>query len=264
MMKPFARALFGALPCALLFAGAAAAETRHMAAPGTHLAVDSPCAREVTIDPDPSLSGQVTVDATADNPQEVAQLQFTTGDTAKLRGPTDQCWRPNGSFSFEPTLVIHIRVPPQFPIGVDESGSGDYRVGVVGALSVDFSGSGRLRAESVTSVAVDMSGSGELTVGRADGAVHAEISGSGAIDIAAGTLPSVDLDISGSGGFRLASGSVGKLKVDTSGSGKVRVDGTVGDAALDLSGSGSVDIAKLTGSMSQQVDGSGSVRIGSR
>jgi len=260
-MNPFVRAL----PCAILLAaGAAAAEPRQMTGSGSSLAVDSPCARQVTIDPDPSLSGQVVVDATADNPQELAQLVLTSGDAAKLRGPTDQCWRPNESFSFEPTLAIHIRVPPHFAIAVNESGSGDYRIGVAGALSVDVSGSGKLQAESVTTLAVDMSGSGQLNVGRADGAVHAEISGSGAIDVANGTLPDLDLDISGSGGFRLAAGSVGRLKVDTSGSGKVRVDGTVGDASLDISGSGNVDIAKLTGSISQQVDGSGTVRIGSR
>ena len=260
-MNLFARAL----PCAILFAtGAAAAEPRHMTASGSSFAVDSPCARQVTIDPDPSLSGQVVVDATADNPQELAQLQLLSGDTAKLRGPQDQCWRPNGSFSFEPTLAIHVRVPPHFAIGIDEGGSGDYRVGAAAALSVDFSGSGRLQAESATALSVDLSGSGQLAVAHLDGAAHAEISGSGAIDIGAGSLPTLDLDISGSGGFRLGAGSIGKLKVDTSGSGKVRVDGTVGDASLDISGSGNVDIAKLTGSISQQVDGSGAVRIGSR
>ena len=231
---------------------------------GTSLAVDSPCARQVTIDPDPSLSGQVMVDATADNPQELAQLVLSSGDAVKLRGPTDQCWRPDGSFSFEPTLAIHIRVPPHFAIGIDEGGSGDYRVGAAGALSVDFSGSGKLQAESATALSVDLSGSGQLAVAHLDGAAHAEISGSGAIDVGAGALPTLDLDISGSGGFRLGAGSIGKLKVDTSGSGKVRVDGTVGDASLDISGSGNVDIAKLTGSISQQVDGSGTVRIGSR
>jgi len=260
-MNPFARALPYAI---LLAAGTAAAEPRHMTGSGASLGVDSPCARQVTIDPDPSLSGQVVVDATADNPQELAQLVLTSGEAAKLRGPTEECWRPDGSDSFEPTLAIHIRVPPHFAIAIDESGSGDYRVGAAGALSLDVSGSGRLQAESATALSVDLSGSGQISLAHLDGAAHAEISGSGAIDIATGALPTLDIDISGSGGFRVGAGSVGKLKVDTSGSGKVRVDGTVGEASLDISGSGNVDIAKLTGSISQQVDGSGTVRIGSR
>jgi hypothetical protein len=261
-MSPFARAL----PFAILLAAgtAAAAEPRHLAGSGTSLEVDSPCARQVTIDPDPSLSGQVSVDATADNPEELAQLVLTGGDSVKLRGPTNQCWRPDNSFSFEPTLVINIRVPPHFPIAIDESGSGDYHVGPAGAFSVDLSGSGKLQAESVTTLTVDISGSGRLAVAHANGAAHAGISGSGAIDIAEGTLPDLNLDISGSGEFLLRAGTVAKLKVDTSGSGSVRVDGTVGDASVGISGSGGVDIAKLTGSISKDIDGSGEVRIGSR
>ncbi|MEJ0046584.1 MAG: DUF2807 domain-containing protein [Rhodospirillales bacterium] len=261
-MKPRLRALPFAF---FLFAGTAAAEQRHMTATGTSFGVASPCARQVTIDPDPTLSGQVTIDATADNPQELAQLAFSgSGDAAKLRGPTDRCWRPDENIRFEPTLTIHVRVPPNFAVAIDESGSGDYRLGTIGALAVDFSGSGRLQAAAITTLSVDMSGSGQLSAARVDGAVHAEISGSGAIDIAGGTLPALDLDISGSGGFRLGAGSIGKMNVDTSGSGKVQIGGTVGDAKLQLSGSGSVDIAKLTGSMSQEVEGSGTVRIGSR
>jgi hypothetical protein len=260
-MNPFARALPFAI---LLAAGTAAAEPRHMSGSGSSLEVATPCARHVTIDPDPSLSGQVSVDATADNPEELAQLVLTSGDSVKLRGPTNECWRPDNNFSFEPTLAITIRVPPHFSIAIDESGSGDYQIGPAGALAVDLSGSGKLQAESVTTLTVDISGSGRLAIAHANGAAHVGISGSGAIDIAEGTLPDLNLDISGSGEFRQRAGTVAKLKVDASGSGSVRVDGTVGDASVGISGSGGVDIAKLAGSISKEVDGSGEVRIGSR
>jgi hypothetical protein len=255
-----------ALACLTLVAAgtAIAAEPRHMTASGASLKIDGPCARHVSIQPDPTLNGQVAVDATADNPQEIAQLALNSDDGAKLFTPADRCWRPDGSWNFEPTLTLTIRVPPHFPINIDES-NGNYTIGpVAGPLAADLSGSIQLHADSVTTLAVDMSGSGQVTIGQADGTVHADMSGSGTIDIGTGTLPDLTLDMSGSGRFRLGAGSIAKLRLETDGSGQVQIGGTVGDGTISISGSGSVNIAKVTGQLRQDVSGSGSVQIGSR
>jgi hypothetical protein len=267
-----------ALPCAvLLAAGSASAASVQLTAPGTALGVDDPCAKQITIEPDPALKNKITLQATADHTEELAQLVLDGGTVAATVTPgnkgttatlhtTGECWRPGGAWSFNSTLVLAIHVPAHTPISLDMSGSSIVHLGAIaGPLNLSLSGSSKIRADSITSLALDMSGSGEVDVGRLDGKVGAQMSGSGGVSIASGTIPELALEMSGSGDLHVSgAGNVGKLKLDSNGSGNVQIDGTVGDAALELAGSSGVRIGTLTGSITQDVSGSASVQIGKK
>ena len=263
-MPPFKS--LGPLPYTLpmlLAAGLAHAQPRHLEATGASFAIDSSCARTVTIEPLPGLAGRVTVDATADHPDETAQLVFDSGSTAKLRIAGDECWRPDGGWSGSPTMKLAIHVPPGFGIAIDEGGGVTYAIGAVnGPLSLDLSGGVTLSAAEATTLNVDISGGGEATVATVDGPVKASISGGGRVTIAQGQVSALNLDISGGGGFALHGGEVAALSLDVSGGGQVHIDGPVGTAALDVSGGGTVNIAKVTGPLTKDVDESATVNIG--
>jgi hypothetical protein len=260
MPHPNLTALPFALAC--LAAGAACAQPRHMEATGSSLGIDSSCARQVTIQPDASLSGRAVVDANADHPEETAQLVFDSGRAAKLHVAAEHCWRPT-VWSGLPTLNISVRVPPGFPIDIEESGGVEYQLGDIGGpLELDLSGGVRLHGGRATSLQADLSGGGEITLASLDGNVKAEISGGSTIAVKTGSLPALSLDISGGGGFQLDAGTVGKLELDLSGGGGAKIGATVGDAALEVSGGGTVNIAKVTGNLTKDVSGSASVNVG--
>jgi hypothetical protein len=253
------------LAAALLAIPAAArAETRQMAQPGTSLAVASPCARAVTIMPDPTLSGRVVLDATADHPEEIAQLRFDAeGKTAKLRGPRERCWTPEGDDHFETTLRLALHVPAGMPVTIDESGGADYTLGAIGgSLTLNVSGGIKLRAAHVRTMTMDISGGADLTIEQLEGSLHAELSGGSKIRIDQATLSDMTLSMSGGGGLQLGGGSIGRFNLELSGAGAVGIGATVGDATISLSGVGDVKIAKVTGRLTKDVEGVGNVTVG--
>jgi hypothetical protein len=248
----------------LLSATGADAASRHLNAAGTQLAIDSPCARRVTIDPDATSPGQITVDATADHQEEVDQLVLTSAPTPKLTVP-DQCWRPTFNPLFQRTLVLTLHVPAGAPLAIEDSGAPDYRIGTIGGpLTLDASGAAHVTVAAVTSLTMQLSGSGDVTVASVTGPLKVEISGAGDLDIARATAPAANLEISGAGDIHLGAGSVGKLTVSGSGMAKVRIDSTVTDATVELSGAGSVNIAKLTGGLTKDISGMGTVVVDGR
>ncbi len=254
------------LPAALLLcATAAQAATRHLSGTGSAFSIDSPCARSVTVQPDPSLSGQIEIDATAEHQGELDGLKLETNGGLQLKGP-EECWPGAGSFNFvlgdHRTLTIAIRVPPHINLSVDESGPTEYVVGDVGTLDLDLSGPVKLQAGTANEVKADISGPGQVRIARATGNMHAELSGPSHITVEHGELANVELEISGPGGFHLGSGSIADLHVDDSGVAGVDINGTVGNARVELSGVGSVHINHVTGKLSKDVSGIGSVEVG--
>src|SRR5271168_5512201 len=106
-----------ALPLALaLSAPLAHAQSRHETMSGNSLVIETPCARTVTIQPD-GAAGQITLDATAEHQEEVAQLLFTSEDSPRLTVEHD-CWKPNLSFNFHSTLLVTLHVPPGIPLNI--------------------------------------------------------------------------------------------------------------------------------------------------
>jgi hypothetical protein len=240
------------------------AETRQMAQSGTSLVIASPCAGTVTIMNEPALSGRVVLDATADHPEEIAQLTFEAdGQAAKLRGPRERCWTPPGEDRFQTTLHLALRVPAAMPITIDETGGADYTLGAVGGpLTLDVSGGIKLRAAQVRTMTMNIGGGADLTVDQLTGSLHADLSGGSKIQINQANLSDMMLQISGGGAFRLGAGQIGRFNLELSGTAGVSIGATVGDATIALSGVGDVRIAKVTGKLTKDVDGVGNVTIG--
>jgi hypothetical protein len=243
---------------------AAGAETRQMAQSGTSLAIASPCARTVTIMPDQSLSGRVLLDASAEHPEEIAQLVFEAdGQSVKLRVPRDRCWAPAGDDHLPSTLHLAFRVPAAMPLTIDETGGADYTLGAIGGpLTLDVSGGITLHAASVRTMTLDISGGADLTIGQLDGQLKAQLSGGSKIQISQAELSNMTLAMSGGGTFRLGGGQIGRFSLELSGAGAVSIGATVGDATIALSGVGDVRIAKVTGQLTKDIDGVGNVTIG--
>jgi hypothetical protein len=257
-----------------LAAGTAHADQRALSANGTGLAVDSPCARSVTIEPDPQLHGRVDVTATATHAQELAQLTLTsTGNGARLGIPEGQsCWRPVEEVegitlglanNFKRTLDITIRVPSGAAVSVEESSTAHYALGAIGGpLNLDISGQADLTAASATTIKADLSGGGAVTIGMADGALSLNKSGSAVFRVNGGKLAAAKLDLSGSGDVILAVSGIDALSLENSGSAKVTLSGSVDHAALSLSGSGDVQLnAANIAVLSLESSGSASVRV---
>lgn len=240
---------------------AAQAATTSATLQGTGLSIDTPCARHVTITPDPTLHGTAAIEVTADHQEEIDRLILQSHDTVELRTRPAGCWQEDNHESA--TMDISIRVPAGFPIAIDESGAGNYAVGPVGGpLDLDVSGAADITAAAAAKLAIDISGAGSITVTQAQGPANIDISGHGRVSIAQGTLPALTANLSGAGALAVTAGSVGKLTVDDSGAGSVRIGATVGDAELDISGVGAVHLARVTGSLNKDVSGVGSVTVG--
>jgi hypothetical protein len=255
------------LPLTLVTSAPALGATRHLTASGNGLGIDSPCARQVSIMPD-ATGGDITVDATADNQPEVDQLVLTGGESVKLFVPShgpNSCWRPAGSPGFAPTLALAIHVPPSSALSIDESGKADYTVGDIHApLNLDFSGMVNMRAEGIGALNLDLSGAGDVAIARANGPVHAELSGHGTLTIDNASISAASLDLSGNGSIRIDHGDIGNIQISDSGAADVLIGATVGNGAVDISGVGAVKIAKVTGALAKDVSGAGSIEIGNQ
>ena len=242
-------------------ASAASLETKLS---GSSLEIDTPCAKQVTIEPDPGLQGSITVSATADNQQELAQLDFEgTGTTARIHTRAGQCWKPEPFGSFTPTLQMVLHVPAGIALDVDESGTSRYTIGAVGGpLKVDISGDAELSSALATTLALSLSGNGGVDVGSSDGNAQIDISGHGNITLGKATLPSLKVSLSGAGNMDVKAGTIGHATLDLSGMGSVRSDAAVQDADVDISGAGSVHLASVKGQLHKDVSGMGSVDVG--
>ncbi len=239
------------------------AQSFHQTAAGSRLEVRISCARHIEVTADPTLSGQVVIDAAAAHPEEIAQIDFSGGPKIVLKSH-GECWQNNQYGNFQPTLDIKLHVPAAFPLSLEASSDTTYNVAVGGPLNLDISGSAQLDITKVTALSMDVSGSGDVRIADVSGPINLDSSGSGKLLIGHGDASAVVAKISGSGEFHIDTGTVGQLAVNGSGSGEVTLGGTVGNAVIDLSGSGDVSIGKLTGQLAQNTSGSGTVHVSSR
>ncbi|MCQ8239755.1 GIN domain-containing protein [Rhizosaccharibacter radicis] len=229
---------------------------------GRSLQISGPCARSVTIRPDPTAHESVRVLARADNPAELDQLRFRADGVARIDVPAPRCWRPDGQTSFSPTLDITVTVPTRMALAIAESGTGRYDIGDVGGpLSLDGGGAVVIRDEHVDGLDAELSGQVDLSLQKLTGNASIVMSGSGRTTLDQVDLSRFDLSLSGSGQVEVGSGTVAHAKIDASGVGRVRVVATVGDADTDVSGAVSVRFARVTGQLHREQSGLGSVSV---
>ncbi|MBE7211910.1 MAG: DUF2807 domain-containing protein [Gluconacetobacter diazotrophicus] len=226
--------------------GTAWGDVRSFAADGGSLAISGPCARHVTVQVDPALRERIAVDATAEHPEEIAQLAVDGRDGAarvELAPDRRQCWRPDPSGSFRPTLVLTVRIPAGFPVAISSSGTEDYTLGAVGPLTLSASGATTLVADSVAGDArIELSGHGDVGIGELDAAL-------------------LSADISGTGSVRVKGGRINRATLSLSGNGEMRIDPTVGDATVDVSGVGDVVLGGVSGRLTRSVSGMATIMV---
>lgn len=259
---------------------------------GSTLAISSPCAKVVTIEPSSTLVGKVEVNASAERQSEIDQLQVSGGPVASIEAKDRRCksgW-PHFTFGFfhfglttDSSLEVTVTVPAGMAIDIRENNNTDYAIGAVaGTLHLDLSGSGDVEADEAKDLVVhlsgsgsaqldkvsgklegNLSGSGDLSIGRAEvSTADLSVSGSGDVSVDEGVFFTVTAHLSGSGSLSLGEGKVGALTVSSSGNSDVQVDATVTDADLSASGSGDISLREVTGQMKQSKHGSGSITIG--
>lgn len=230
---------------------------------GNRLSIDSPCARHVDIQPDPTLQAEIVVHATADHPEELAQLKFDTQDGPHIHAGPAACWRPDGSRSFTQTLALTIRVPSRTPLSIDEAGAAGYAVGAIGgALILDLSGRVTLADAQVTALDAQISGFGRVDVARAKGRARVDLTGAGSLAIDQADLPALSASVSGAGQITIAHGEVGQAALDISGTGGIRIDAPVDSATAQVSGIGSIRLARVNGLLQKDISGLGTVTVG--
>jgi hypothetical protein len=248
------------LPSALLLGLAtaipASAETLTKTLDGTELEMHMSCVKSVSIDPQPDLQGKIQVEAKADALDEIDPLEFSSGTIARID-------RKGDCRLSHPTLTLAIKVPPATAVDLSDAGSGDYRIGALGALlRVSVAGSGTVHAAETAGFDARVAGSGSIDLDRVNGPGKIEIRGSGDVTIRDGVMPTFAIELRGSGNAKLSQGSVGVLAASLTGSGNVRVGGTVRDASLSSTGSGNIDVTRATGAVQRSKAGSGEITVG--
>lgn len=241
--------VLGLAALAVMATGATQAADQVFTSTGNGLAVVQACARHVSVSVDPALSGQVSVTAQAEHPEEIAQLAVATvAGQARvgLRPDLHECWTPRPQGSFDRTLVLLVRVPTTFPVSVTEDGLGDYALGAVGPLTLSTSGKVQMVADTV------------------NGDTRLNVSGMASIEIRQIDANRLDADLSGAGSLHIAAGRIGTVKLSESGATRVRIDPVVDTAALASSGIGSIQMGGVRGALSRASSGLGRITVAGR
>jgi hypothetical protein len=260
---------------------------------GASLAIVSPCAKTVTIEPSSDLAGKIEIAATAKRQSELDQLDITGGAIAAigLQGGHCKGKGPHISFSFlrlgiesGPSLAITVKVPAGMAIDIKESKSTEYDIGAIGgALALDLSGTGDVSVDDAKDPVMHLSGSGDVQLDRVSGKLEGRLSGSGDLSIAhaevsdadlansgsgdlsvdEGDFASLAIRLSGSGDASVGEGKIGLLTVISSGSGDAQIDAVAADADLSAGGSSDIAVHSVTGQLKQVRHGSATIKIGS-
>ena len=130
---------------------------------------------------------------------------------------------------------------------------------VQGALDAEIGGSGKIVAGPTGSVKADIAGSGEAQFGPIARGLSLDIAGSGDASAAHVNGP-VKIEIAGSGSVRIADGIADPLHVDMMGAGNVNFGGVAVDPHIDSVGAGSVRIKAYRGHLNSE--GMADVKIG--
>jgi hypothetical protein len=234
------------------------------------LAIATPCASAVTINPDPALHGQVDIIATARNKYEITQLQSHGGATALLSGAGSHCLGASSctetqsvcaGMPDDPTLKLTISVPENIALSITEAQGADYNIGdVAGPLTLDLSGSGDVSDAGATTLDATLTGSGDAHLASVTGPINATLADSGDLDIAEAAAPSANFTLNGDGDVNIAAGSLGALNATLSHDGDLHVPAAT-DAKLMLTADGDVVIGQILGYLDATLTGDGDLSV---
>lgn len=269
-----------AVPAGLALALAAAlpahAATKTETLSGTRLVLKLDCPVQVTIDPDPGLSGQISVEARAENKDELDNVHFTGGDTALVEQHAhcaDEGF--HFGFSFNPFADVHVdetslklavKVPEGLPIELKVVRAGKYEIGDVGGpLKLDLSGASEVKAGRLSALDAVSAGAAAIEIEHLDGPGSIDLRGGGGVSIKHGKMPSLTLESRGAGALEVKGGQIGTLDVELAGAGAADIGAHVtGDANLKIMGVGAIEVKKVDGTVHKEVDGLGTIDVKGR
>ncbi|MBV8681759.1 MAG: DUF2807 domain-containing protein [Caulobacteraceae bacterium] len=128
----------------------------------------------------------------------------------------------------------------QGQVKLNTSGSGDVRVGTVGAADVHSAGSSDIAFAGIRGgLNASVGGSGDVNAGWVNGPLHAHIAGSGDVTVRSGQVSDMDVAIAGSGDVSFG-GVAQALKASIAGSGDVHAAHVTGPVTKSVIGSGDV------------------------
>ncbi len=177
---------------------------------------------------------------------------------------------------------LTIMVPPGFPVTLSVQGSGDVHIGDVGGtLDATLNGDGSLSAGRTQSLMLAIHGDGDATVamvqgaadlrlgasgsaklGNVQGILHASLTASGDLVVAAITAPAADLSLEGSGDVSIGDGTIAALRAATNGNGDITVSAHVEAADLQASGGGDIKVRDVSGVVKRHSSGGSSIEVG--
>ena len=247
---------------------------------GRTLEVENVRCRRISVSPDASLSGSVTVRASYDDPAEFEVLVMRSGKAAGVSSPDipepvrrrsflDRLFRlapPARGLTGEPTLELDIAVPPGFAVGIGVGGAPRVDVGPVGGpLRLGLSGSAKGKADGGEALELELSGSAEAEVGRAAGKAAVDLSGSARARVMAVDVGTLDIGCSGDAFAEILSGSARSASVEASGGARIEVLAEVGGGvSVEAAGSARVRFATVLGGVEHDVSGSARVTVAGR
>jgi hypothetical protein len=259
----------------ILAALPAYAATKTDTLPGTKLVLKLDCPVEVTIDPDPGLSGKVSVEARAEDQDELDGVHFTGGDAVVVEQHghcAEEGFHFGFSFNFNPFEDVHInetslklavKVPEGLPIELKVVRAGKYEIGDIGGpLKLDLSGASQVKAERLSALEAVSAGASAIEVAHLDGPGSVDLRGGGGVSIKYGKMPSLKLDSRGAGALEVKGGEIGTLDVELAGAGAADIGARVtGDATLRIMGIGAIEVKKVDGTVHKEVDGLGTIEV---
>jgi hypothetical protein len=236
------------------------------------LVIATPCAATVTINPDPTVHGQVLVTAKAHTKAQIMQLQSHGGATAYLTGIGSHCAGQSACTETEsvcagqpddPNLTLTLTVPANLTLDITDAQDAEYDIGDTHApLVLDITGDGDVNAGAITSLNAELAGSGDLHAASVTGPITATLSKNGDLDIAQVAAPATTLTLDGDGDVNIDAGNLGTLNATLSKAGDLHVPAAQA-ATLILSADGDVDLGPVAGNLSATLTGDGDLSVDS-
>ncbi len=142
----------------------------------------------------------------------------------------------------EPSPELRIRAPRGTALDLADV-AGEVTIGDLDAPLVLALLSGDARIGRVSRAELRIPGSGSISADRVDGRLLAGITGSGEIDVEAGTVDLLDVRINGAGDVRFG-GTARRAAVTIRGAGSVTIARVVEEPTIEITGAGEVNIAE--------------------
>ena len=185
--------------------------------------------------------------------RDVGVIAWAERPQVIVHAPRDVVLSSNGAVSGE--------IGRAASLDLDNSGCSDWTIGdMTGDVAIHESGAGSIRMGQADRLEVHVSGAASIHATRVRQGLEARLSGAGGvkIDDFAGALRA---DVSGVGKVEVAGGRATSVRAQVSGVGGVEFDGQAESLDASISGMGGIRVKSVTGQVRKSVSGIGRVTV---